>query len=81
MLGNGQYGMVFLFTSPLDWLVGSVLGLVRAFGNKRAARPRYSVLAGIGLVAGGVVSTPLPDTLFMVAFCGLIGLITERCRR
>lgn len=81
MLGDGQYGMVFLFTSPLGWLAGSLLGLVRAFRNKNTARPRYSVLAGIGLVTGGVVATPLPGTLFMVVFCSLIGQLIERLKR
>ena len=75
LLGDGQYGMVFLLTSPLGWFAGSVLGLVRAMADKRNTRPRHPLWAGIGMVAGGVIAIPLPGMFFMMIFCSFAGWI------
>lgn len=77
MFNDGQYGMSFMLTCPLGWLIGSMAGLARVYGDKNIAKPRYSPLIGFGIIVGGCVTLPLVGTAFMLLFLSFIGAIIE----
>lgn len=56
IIEDGQYGMIFLGTVPLGWLLGSAIGDVVAWRTNTHPR-RAGLVAGL-LIAGGVVAGP-----------------------
>ncbi|MER3496047.1 MAG: hypothetical protein C4320_04115 [Armatimonadota bacterium] len=81
MLGDGQYSMVFLFTSPSGWLMCSIIGTVLAVASQATRKPNHPDLTSTGIVIGGTILIPTPGMIFMIAFCSLIGSILEIFRR
>lgn len=69
---DGQYGMIFMGTVPLGWLIGAIAGAVAAWHT--AARPRRPWLVAGLLVAGGVVAGPIMG-IYGVFAVGLVWLL------
>lgn len=57
IIEDGQYGMIFMGTVPLGWLLGSFLGTIAAWRSDTRP-PRAGLVAGL-LITGGVVAGPL----------------------
>lgn len=81
MFNDGQYGMSFMFTCPLGWLVGSLIGLIKASDDTNIAKPRNSFLIGFALIAGGCITLPILGMMFMILLLGFIGVIIEIFKR
>jgi|GEM_PF-1405138 len=75
MFNDGQYGMSFMVTFPLGWLIGSFIGLVRIWNDTNVVKPRHPSLVGSGLIAGGCILLPIFGMMFMMLFLGFIGSI------
>ena len=53
---DGQYGMIFMGTAPVGWLLGSAVGAAVAWCSR--ARPRRAGWVAGLLIAGGVMIGP-----------------------
>jgi hypothetical protein len=58
MLSDGQYGMIFMVTVPIGWLLGSVVGAGSAYRHKDESQPRHAGWKTVGLVMGGCLAGP-----------------------
>ena len=64
---DGQYGMIFMGTVPVGWLLGSAVGTASAWRIK--TRPRHAGWVAGLLIAGGVLGGPFlaPSLVVVVA--------------
>lgn len=72
MIYDGQYGMIFMLTVPLGWLLGTPLGAVIAYQqNGSKERPRMAgLLVGLIIIVGTIGGT----VVFPIAIM-LLGMI------
>jgi hypothetical protein len=55
---DGQYIVSFLFTYPLGWLTGTIVGSILVALRKDLPKPRKTGWIYIGLIIGGFFATP-----------------------
>lgn len=65
IIEDGQYGMIFMGTVPLGWLLGSAIGTIVAW--RAGIHPRQAGLVAGLLIAGGVVAGPSLGVAGMMA--------------
>ena len=68
IIEDGQYGMIFMATVPLGWLLGSAAGAIAAW--QACTHPRRAGLVTGLLIVGGVMAGPA---------LGLIGIMAVSC--
>jgi hypothetical protein len=57
VLGDGQYVLVFVFTVPVGWLFGSLIGTVVAYLTVPPPHPALWKI--VALIIGGVMASPI----------------------
>ena len=65
VIEDGQYGMIFMGTVPLGWLLGSAVGAIVAW--RASARPRRAGLVAGLLIVGGVMAGPILGVVGIMA--------------
>ena len=75
-LRDGQYGMIFMLTTPVGWLIGSVIAAIIAW-HKGAPERGAGLVTGL-LIVGGVVAGPVMGIIGLFAVNIFLDLFRRR---
>ena len=75
-LGDGQYGMIFMLTTPVGWLIGSVIAATIAW-HMGAPERGAGLVTGL-LIVGGVVAGPIMGIFGLFALNYFLYLFRRR---
>lgn len=70
-----------MFTCPVGWLLGSVVGSGIALMSNDVVKPQHPFLISILIVVGGTSAIPIPGMILIMVFVSIIGLIVEWFKR